>query len=159
MQVGKIAMSKHPTIPVFAAAGAILLLAWVAMSGPARADPDSSLDAAVNSARAASTCAALQPDSLVTRAAQMATRETSDYISHRSAVVPFTDPMPALKTIGHTGKKAVLLSGYGVNEQDAIHGLILQGRAAFADCTFARYGVSAQQEDGFVLTSVVLAVP
>ena len=152
-------MSKHPTIPVFAAAAAILLVAWVAMSSPASADPDSSLDAAVNSARAASTCAALQPDSLVTRAAQMATRETSDYISHRSAVVPFTDPMPALKTIGYTGKKAVLLTGYGANEQNAIHGLILEGQAALPDCAFAHYGANAQQEDGFVLTSVVLAVP
>jgi hypothetical protein len=58
----------------------------------------------------------------------MAMQATSDYISHRTAAVPTGDPMPALKTIGYTGTKAILLSGYGTDEADAIHGLLLEGR-------------------------------
>lgn len=88
----------------------------------------------------------------------MATQATSDYISHRSAAVPFTDPMPALKTIGYTGTKALLLSGYGTDEADAIHGLLLEGRDSIPDCSYTQYGVSSTRDGGgFNLTSVVLA--
>jgi hypothetical protein len=88
----------------------------------------------------------------------MAMQATSDYISHRSAAVPFTDPMPALKTIGYEGSNALLLSGYGTDEADAIHGLLLEGREAIPNCSYTQYGVSSMRDDGgFNLTSVVLA--
>lgn len=122
------------------------------------ADPVSTLTSAVDTVRSASQCPPLQSDPLVERAAQMATQATSDYISHRSAAVPFTDPMPALKTIGYTGSTALLLSGYGTSEADAVHGLILQGRELIPNCQYTQYGVSATRDDGgFNLTSVVLA--
>jgi len=90
----------------------------------------------------------------------MGMQATSDYISHRSAAVPFTDPMPALKTIGYTGSKALLLSGYGSDETDAIHGLVLEGRELIPNCSYTQYGVSAARDDaGFNLASVVLAAP
>ena len=90
----------------------------------------------------------------------MALQATSDYISHRNAAVPFTDPMPALKTIGYTGSKAILLSGYGTDEADAIHGLVLEGRESIPNCSYTQYGASATRDDGgFNLTSLVLAAP
>jgi hypothetical protein len=88
----------------------------------------------------------------------MVTQATSDYISHRSAAVPFTDPMPALKTIGYTGKKALLLSGYGASEGDAVRGLLLQGRESIPSCSYTQYGMSATRDDrGFNLVALVLA--
>jgi uncharacterized protein YkwD len=128
------------------------------MATPAMADPRSTLTSAVDSVRSASQCPPLRSDPLVERAAQMAMQATSDYISHRSAAVPFTDPMPALKTIGYTGSKALLLSGYGADEADAIHAVLLEGREVILDCSYTQYGVSATRDDGgFNLTSVLLA--
>jgi uncharacterized protein YkwD len=130
------------------------------MAPPAMADPLSTLTSAVDSVRSASQCPPLRSDPLVERGAQMAMQATSDYISHRSAAVPFTDPMPALKTIGYTGGKALLLSGYGTDEADAIQGVLLEGREVILDCSYTQYGVSATRDDGgFNLTSVVLAAP
>jgi hypothetical protein len=132
----------------------------VASAAPASAEPLPSLTSAIDSVRASSsTCPPLVSDPLVVRSAELATHETSDYLSHRSAAVPFSDPLPALKTIGYPGTKADLLSGYGENEIDSIHGLILQALAKVPDCSFTQYGVNASYEDGFVLTSVVLAGP
>lgn len=138
-----------------------LTMAAATVTAPgAAADPQSSLTSAVDNIRSASQCAPLQSDPFVQRAAQMAMQSTSDYISHRSAAVPFTDPMPALTTIGYNGGKALLLSGYGANETDAIHGLILQGRDLIPNCSYTQYGVSAARDDGgFNLTAVVLAAP
>jgi hypothetical protein len=124
------------------------------------ADPVTTLTRAVDAARGASRCAPLQSDPLVERATQMATQQTSDYIGHRSPAVPFTDPMQALKTIGYTGSKAILLSGYGMSEADAAQGLILQGHALIPDCQYTQYGVDAMRDSGgFNLTSVILAAP
>jgi hypothetical protein len=139
----------------------LLSVAATMVTAPAAtADRLSSLTSAVDTVRSASSCPPLQSDPLVQRASQMAMQATSDYISHRSAAVPFTDPMPALKTIGYTGGKALLLSGYGSNETDAIHGLVLQGRELIPDCSYTQYGVSAARDGGgFNLASVVLAAP
>jgi uncharacterized protein YkwD len=124
------------------------------------ADPVSTLTSAVDTVRSASQCPPLQSDPLVERAAQMATQQTSDYVSHRSAAVPFTDPMPALKTIGYTGKTALLVSGYGTSEADAVHGVLLEGRELIPNCTYTHYGVSSTRDDGgFNLASLVLAAP
>jgi hypothetical protein len=129
-----------------------------AMAPRVIADPVSSLTSAVDAARSASNCPPLRSDPLVERAAQIAMQQSSDYISHRSAAVPFTDPGPALKTIGYTGSKAVLLSGYGASEADAVQALILQGHALIPNCQYTQYGVSAARDSGgFNLTSVVLA--
>jgi hypothetical protein len=139
----------------------LLSVAATMITAPAAtADALSGLTSAVDTIRSASSCPPLQSDPLVQRASQMAMQATSDYISHRSAAVPFTDPMPALKTIGYTGGKALLLSGYGSNETDAIHGLVLQGRELIPDCSYTQYGVSAARDGGgFNLASVVLAAP
>ena len=139
----------------------VLSVAQAAVAAPvASADPESNLTITVDAIRSASQCPPLQPDPLVQRAAEMATTGTSDYISHRSAAVPFSDPMPALKTIGYTGSKSKLVSGYGSNETDAIHGLIVTGSDVIANCELTQFGVSAQQDDaGFTLTAVVLAAP
>jgi len=137
-----------------------LLSVTTATAPPAAADPLSRLTSAVDAIRSGSPCPPLQSDPLVQRGAQMGMQATSDYISHRSAAVPFTDPMPALKTIGYTGSKALLLSGYGSDETDAIHGLVLEGRELIPNCSYTQYGVSAARDDaGFNLASVVLAAP
>jgi hypothetical protein len=136
----------------------MFLAASAGMSGRASADPQGSLSRAVDNFRGSS-CSPLQSDPLVTRAAQMANQESREYIRYRSAVVPFTDPMPALKTIGFTGSKALLVSGYGKNERDSIHGLIVEGHDALRDCTWTQYGVDTLEDEGFILTSVVLARP
>lgn len=150
-------MHRGHTLRVMTVSALVMALAHV-IAPPAMADPTSSLTSAVLTVRSASQCPPLQPDPLIERAAQMALQATSDYVSHRSAAVPFTDPMPALKTIGFTGSKARLLSGYGADETDALHGAMLEGLTSIPDCSYTRYGVSASRDDaGFNLTSVVLA--
>jgi hypothetical protein len=150
-----------PRFPRVTTGWALALAAVITMAAPAMADDSAGpLTAAVMTVRGASRCAPLASDALVQRAADMATHASSDYIAHRSAAVPFTDPMPALKTIGYTGAKALLFSGYGANEADAIHGLILQGRNAIPDCSYTQYGASSLRgDDGSILTAVVLAAP
>ena len=139
----------------------VLSVAQAAVAAPAAsAEPESNLTSAVDTIRSASRCPPLLPDPLVQRVATMATHSTSDYISHRSAAVPFSDPMPALKTIGYAGSDGQLISGYGSNETDAIHGLVVTGSDAVANCAYTQYGVSSEQtEEGFTLTAVVLAAP
>lgn len=139
---------------------ALLSAATTVTAPTAVADSQSNLTSAVDTIRSASRCSPLQSDPLVQRAAEMATKGTSDYISHRSAAVPFSDPMPALKTIGYTGSKGKLVSGYGSNETDSIHGLIVTGSDMIANCALTQYGVSSALDDqGFTLTAVILAAP
>ena len=146
--------------PAHLVAVSLLTMAAATATAPWATADLSSLTSAVDTIRSASQCPPLQSDPFVQRAAEMAMQATSDYISHRSAAVPFTDPMPALKTIGYKGRTAILLSGYGTNETDAIHGLILQARDVVPKCSYTQYGVSAVRDDGgFDLTSVVLAAP
>jgi hypothetical protein len=152
-------MQRRRTVHLIAISALGVATATV-MAPPVMADPGSTLTSAVDTVRSASQCPPLQSDPLVERAAQMATQTTSDYISHRSAAVPFTDPMPALKTIGYTGKTALLVSGYGTSEADAVHGVLLEGRELIPNCSYTQYGVSATRDDGgFNLASLVLAAP
>jgi hypothetical protein len=152
-------MQRRRTVHLIAISALAVATATV-MAPPVMADPGSTLTSAVDTVRSASQCPPLQSDPLVERAAQMATQTTSDYISHRSAAVPFTDPMPALKTIGYTGKTALLVSGYGTSEADAVHGVLLEGRELIPNCSYTQYGVSATRDDGgFNLASLVLAAP
>lgn len=134
----------------------------VAIGAGANADPDnrSNLERGLVTARSASGCAVLRPDPLLTRSAEMANQSTNDYVSFRSAAVPFTDPMPALRTIGYTGKNAKLFSGYGQAEVNAISGLLTQARNEIADCSYTHYGINtALTDDGGTLTALVLAAP
>lgn len=91
----------------------------------------------------------------------MANQSTSDYVNHRSAAVPFSDPMPALKTIGFTGDaRGMLLSGTGPTEADALHGVILQYQAFKPDCTFTQLGVDARRDPaGYNLAAAILVAP
>lgn len=164
-------MLKHRTIYSVTASVTVLVVVPVSFlmpASPASADPLVSLTSAVETVRSASQCSPLQSDPLVVRAAQIATQETADYVSQRSSVVPFTDPMPALKTIGYTGSKGLVLSSYNENgnEIDAVHGLMLSDRAkallgtpAIANCAYTRYGTSAvqDQDTSGVFLSLVLA--
>ena len=152
-------MQRRRTVHLVAISALAVATATV-MAPPVMADPGSTLTIAVDTVRSASQCPPLQSDPLVERAAQMATQTTSDYISHRSAAVPFTDPMPALKTIGYTGKTALLVSGYGMSETDAVHGVLLEARDLIPNCSYTQYGVSSTRDDGgFNLASLVLAAP
>ena len=154
-------MHNRHTVDLLAISALITAMAATATVTAPRviADPTSTLDQAVHTLRSGSQCPPLQSDPLVQRVTEMATQNTSDWINHHNVEVPFTDPMPALKGIGYTaGSKAVLLSGYGANEADAIHGLILEGLKPIPDCSYTQYGVNAMRDDaGFNLTSVVLA--
>ncbi len=136
---------------------AILMVSSLAMATPAAAEPFSDLASAVNNARSGSHCPPLQADPMVARVAQMANRETNEYLSHRQPVIPFSDPMPALKTIGYAASEAKLLSGYGTSHSEAIRGLLLTGHATLPDCAYTKYGLDVAEGDGFVMTSVVLA--
>ena len=129
----------------------------VLAAGYAHADAATQLTTAVQSLR--SNCPPLQFDPLVQRASELMMRQTDDYIAHREPYVPLSDPLPALRTIGYTGQRAQLLSGYGTTESDAIHGLLLQAPGVVDDCVFSRVGVATMRDDegGFVLTSVVIA--
>lgn len=126
----------------------------------AAADPANELAAAVATERAAAHCPPLQSDPLVTRVAQLASENTREYAVFRTAAVPFTDPLPALATVGHPASKAILLSGYGSSAADALRGVVLNYRAAQPDCTFTQSGTDVQQDDtGAYIASVVLATP
>lgn len=88
----------------------------------------------------------------------MANQQTVEYFNHRSAAVPFTDPMPALTAIGYKGNKAMLLSGYGANAGDAVGALMLQWSARKPDCSWNTVGLATLDTDtGLNLASVVLA--
>jgi hypothetical protein len=151
-------MMRNRRTPDIIAISALAMAMATVMAPPAMADPLSTLTSAVDTVRGASRCPSLQSDPLVERAAQMAMQATSGYINHRTAAIPFTDPMPALKTIGYTGSEALLLSGYGTDDADAIDGLLIEGRESIPNCSYTQYGVSATRDDGgFTLTSVVLA--
>ncbi|MDR3655972.1 MAG: hypothetical protein P4L48_09945 [Mycobacterium sp.] len=132
----------------------------IAAPATATATPIPDLTQAVNAARSASNCSALQANSLAEKVAQMATQNTVDYEAHRVSAVPFTDPMPALKTIGYTGSKAALFAGFGSTEADSIRGALIQGRDNISDCSLTQYGVSSALDDaGNTVTSVVMSVP
>lgn len=150
-------MMNHPTNYTITVA-AILTLLPIAIAPVASADPAADLTNAVNSARSASNCPALQSNPFAEKVAQMATQNTVDYIAHRVAAVPFTDPMPALKAIGYTGARAILLAGFGNTEADAIQGALLYGRDNIPDCALTQYGVSSTFDDaGNSVMSVVMA--
>jgi hypothetical protein len=138
-----------------------LSLATALTTAPhAAADPTATLTQALVTVRAASNCPATQWDPLVQRGAQMANQATSDYVNQRSAAVPFTDPLPALTTIGYAGAKGLLMSGYGATEADALHALMLQYQAWKPDCSYTRFGVDAFRDDaGFNLASAILTTP
>lgn len=139
---------------------AILTLLPITTAPMASADPTADLTQAVNSARSASNCPALQSNPFAEKVAQMSTQNTVDYIAHRVAAVPFTDPVPALKTIGYTGGKAIMFAGFGHTEADAIQGVLLHGRDNIPDCALTQYGLSSSvDDDGNSVMSVVMATP
>lgn len=152
-------MSNRRTATL-AVAVTLSLAAALTTAPRAVADPTATLMQAVLTVRAASKCPATQWDPLVQRGAQMANQATSDYINQRSAAVPFTDPLPALTTIGYAGAKGLLMSGYGATEADALHALILQYQAWKPDCSYTQFGVDAFRDDaGFNLASAILTAP
>lgn len=90
----------------------------------------------------------------------MANQATAAYISHRSAAVPFTDPLPALATIGYVGSKGMVLAGYGATEAEALQGLLLQYRGLKPDCSYTQFGTDMTRDDGgTALAAVVLTAP
>lgn len=152
-------MRRQRMLPICSIPMAALTISALTVA-PSEADSQSPLGQAVIAVRSASACAPLQSDPLVERVAAMANQSTSDYIAHRSAAVPFTDPLPALSTIGYSGTKAIQLSGYGATQADAVHGLMLQWQAFKPDCSYTQFGSSTWHDDaGFDLASVILVRP
>lgn len=143
--------------------GAVSAAAAVALTAPAArvaAEPEADLAAAVNAERSASDCSALTLDPLAERVAQLASQNSYEYVTHQSPAVPFTDPMPALATVGHPADKAVLLSGYGPSQADAVHFVLLNYRASKLDCSYTSFGGTVLQDDtGRYFASVVLTAP
>lgn len=138
--------------------GAVLACMVVAgVPAMAMAAPSNQIAAAVENIRSGSGCAPLQPSPVVQRTADLALQESSDYMSFRSATVPFDDPMPALKTAGFDGTKAILLSGFGTDYASALRGALLQGHKAFHDCAYSFYGASSGLDASGTLVSIVLA--
>jgi hypothetical protein len=152
-------MRQHRMVPILSIPVAALAVSALT-AAPSQADPQSPLGQAVIAARSASACAPLQSDPLVERVAAMANQSTSDYIAHRSAAVPFTDPLPALSTIGYSGAKAIQLTGYGATQADAVRGLMFQWQALKPDCSYTQFGTSTWHDDaGFDLASAILVTP
>jgi hypothetical protein len=151
-------MHHRQKVPATASV-AMLAFSMLAIA-PASADPQSPLAEAVVAVRSASACPPLQSEPLVERVAAMANQQTSEYMAHRSAAVPFTDPLPPLSTIGYSGSKALLLSGYGATDAEALHALMLQWQVHKPDCSYSHYGTSAWHDPAdYHLASVVLAAP
>lgn len=137
----------------------VVLACAVAPGSPATAiaAPSSEVVAAVDTIRKGSSCGAFRSDPVVQRTADLALQESSDYKNFRSAAVPFDDPIPALKTAGFTGNKAILLSGFGFDDASALRGALLQGHEAFLDCSYSLIGASAARDESGSLVSIVLA--
>jgi hypothetical protein len=133
----------------------------VSLAPSALADSVAIFRTAVASARNGTSCGPLRYDSLVEQAAEIINRSTDDYVSQRATQVPITDPLPGLKDLGYTGKKAKLLLGAAKNEADAIKGALIQGYAAIPDCSYKDFGVSIRRNEptGYFLTSSILAGP
>lgn len=128
-----------------------------ATATPAAAHPSSELTAVLNAERSAALCPPLQAEAAVEQVAHMASQNNLKYAAFQTAAVPFTDPMPALTTIGHPASKALLLSGYGSSSTDALHFVTLSYRALKPDCSYTQYGGSVLQNDaGHYFVSVVL---
>lgn len=150
-------MQRPSILPIAMTAVATALAAG---APPAAAEPATDLVAAVSTERAATNCPPLQSDAAAERVAHMASENTREYMAHRTAAVPFTDPMPALSTIGHPVSQAVMLSGHGASQADAVHAVVLQYRGWKPDCSYTHYGTSLLTDDaGGYIASVVLTTP
>lgn len=150
-------MQRPVILPLAVAIAAMTLTATAPAAG---ADPETELAAAMSTERAAANCPPLQSVPAVEQVARMASQNTREYAAHETAAVPFTDPMLALSTIGHPASQALLLSGYGANPTDAVHGAVLQYRAWKPDCSYTQQGVSLLPDDaGDYIASVVLVAP
>jgi hypothetical protein len=140
------------------ATSALFILGSAFSPARAAADAVTSLADAVNATRAATLCPSLQQDAVVARVADMAMRNTHDYMYNRTAAVPFTDPIPALSANGYSATKGILFSGYGLTDEMALEGLLVTLRDKLADCSLSHLGVAALRDDerGFSLTSLVV---
>jgi len=139
---------------------AMVVSATVSLAPPARADLASDLRDAVAQARGGSSCGALHADPVADRVAATVNKSYSDWLDHTSTYPPITDPLPGLKELGYHGTKGKLLGGASKkNRADAIKGVVLEGYAAIADCSFTDYGVNMWRNEasGYSLAAVVLA--
>ena len=126
----------------------------------AQADPQSNLRESVAIARNA-TCAPLNSQPAIERAAQRINESTDDYYRHVQPMQPISATKPALEEAGYDASKATALFGYGANETDAIHGAVLEGFSSLPDCSYTDFGVSVIQNTdlGYTMTTIVLATP
>ena len=136
-------------------AGVGVLLAPLAAASPA---PD--VAQAVASARAGAQCGPLRYNPVVEHAAEIVNRSTYDYLKHTAKSVPIEEPHPTaiMKDLGIGAGKVLSLKDSSEKEADAIKGMLLQGYAAWPDCSYTDFGVSLLHEEqtGYFLVIVVL---
>lgn len=130
---------------------------WLAPATPA--DAATQVQDAVASLRHATSCPPLRYNSVVKQAAEVINRLDDDYASHLARQEPVADPLPGLKDLGYSGKKAVLLRGSATNDADAITVMLLEGYAAIPDCSYQDFGSSVRRNEtlGYTFTSLILA--
>ena len=146
----------------------LIATAVLAVSGAPSsvADATASLKSRVDTGHGAAGCPPYQPDRVLDEVAQRNTAETEAYLTHTARVAPFENSlnkqlMQILHEMGYNATKGYLLVGYGRDEADSIHALLLQGTEYLPDCAYTKYGVNALSSDSqkHVLTAVVLATP
>jgi hypothetical protein len=123
------------------------------------ADSTANVRNAVASLRGETSCAPLRYDPVVEQAAGVINRLNDEYVSHAARQEPVDDPLPGLKDLGYSGRKAKILQGAAKNDGDAIKAMLLEGYDAIPDCSYADFGVNLRRNDstGFTFATMVLA--
>jgi hypothetical protein len=132
----------------------------VSLAPLAAANPAPHVAQAVTSARAGTQCGPLRYDPVVEHAAEIVNRSTYDYLNHTAKNVPIEEAHPTaiMKDLGIDAGKVLSLKGASEKEADAIKGLLLQGYAAWPDCSYTDFGVSLLhvEQTNYFLVVVVL---
>lgn len=144
--------AKAPLAPV--------LCLGVLLAPPAGADPDPTLRQAVVDARGAASCGPLNYNPTVEHAADIVNRSTYTFLDHTAENVPAdgAHPTAIVKDLGISAGKVSSFQGAAHNTADAIKGVLLEGRNAIPECSYADFGVSLLHEpqSDFILAVVVL---
>lgn len=133
----------------------------VALAPSSRADPAAGFGDGLASRRSQTSCQPLRHNPIVEQAAEVINRSSDRYISQQATHVPITDPIPGLKDLGYTAKKAKLLQGAAKNDADAVKGALLEADAygVVPDCSYTDFGVSLRRNEasGYSLVTSVMA--
>nr|WP_323055573.1 hypothetical protein [Mycobacterium pinniadriaticum] len=138
----------------------VAIVIGLSSAAPAAAEPAPEIQNAVVAARGAASCGALRYNPTVEHAADIVNRSTYAYLDHTAENVPADEPHPTaiVADLGVNASQVYSLQGAARNENDAIKGLLLEGRDAIPDCSYTDFGASLlhEEQSGYILAVVIL---